>query len=83
MEKTLTVHNLEATQTLIDTDILDVDEAYPIGEVTFEDGTVMEVFLYGTEDGTFLQGVILGLGNDETDDVTDTLDVEGYRVKLV
>lgn len=82
MEKYLSIHSLEALQRLIDEDVMMEDESYIIGTVDFEDATML-VMLQGTEDGTFLQGVILGLGNDETKNVTDVLDVEGYRVRLV
>lgn len=83
MEKTLSVQDIDLLQRLIDKDAFDVDESYHIGTVTFDDGTAMEVMLYGTVDGTFLQGVVYGLGNDEIDWCGDSLDVEGYRVRLI
>ena len=83
MEKTLSVPYADAIQQLVTDNVLRKDESYLIGYVTYEDGTVMDVLLYGTLDGTFLQGVINGLGNDETKDVTDTLEVDGYMVRLI
>jgi len=82
MEKQLSVYSLETLQWLMDMDVMAVDASHLLGIVLFEDGTEMEVMLQGTEDGTFLQGVVFGLGNDETVVVTETLDVEGYRVTL-
>lgn len=83
MNKTFFIPNPDFLFGIIDTNGLGRDEVHEIGKVTFDDGTIMYLLLYGQGDCVDFQGSITGLGVDAHPDIPEVIEIEGYSVALV